>query len=1038
MWLTKSMLFRQFALLLLLAAFVLGPSHVVVAQQDQELYRFNYRVNFNSQDDLVPERLNLTCQFYITTARSIVPLSVVIPVSKSGQSTGNVNVTLDMNPTDVILASIGSDVSLLLGRQNAFYPEARERNFVIQWEVESIGNRFVYTPLAIPSPYMAYMYSNLATDLRIRPTGYFGRSIEVGTRSINVYISLSARAGDKYACDPLGLEDLKYSISFNEPGPIILSRDLSFVIVDARNSTVHIRASYMQSVPALPNQKWIELPFEFDIELEEGRPLALGSRLLSSLEAASMDWLMRESEFLNKSRAVVPDIAAKISQAKEDISSFELAFIDDPASANSFALQRGLKLLAEADDQLAILSSTLSLFVTPAILSLLLILGAILSHLFLNGNKVATLAIAGFASLLAAELHPGLRVFLISLRPDFTTLVTAAMPVLSLLFTGFLIFRGSGPRSQVGLAISTAIRMTKTRKLRGLLTVLAVAVVASAAVPSITVKTVMPVRIQVLETQYEGSLLLSVSNSWRMRMATQGGAASEESGFSSMSSSEPSFYAMTLGFRESTPISLVFYRSSKASGCVIFANLTFLAKYLGLAPRGVNITKVSQAIIVNSRLDTIRQGETLVVAGVPLKVIGFFDSSSLTDLTGRPLEELIEGNELLFQNPTWDSLTSPASSPFGRSVLDQLIAERAPFLLSTKYALPPQIVGVVDINMISGINKRNLVTISVVGTLGSEVDEAKLEGTVRGLISSTKNSLSMVDSEQGISVEFISSISTTISANGQSKQLEIDFPVVLPLGSWTSQLILMSIGGLIIYTVILGSTVERAKESATISSLGASPNFITFSFLAEGLMLGAIGAVIGFSAGYILAIAIGTSSPDVATEFHTLTPMLLVLSTSIVITGLASISPARNAIMKVVPSRKMLTRGIGEIRIDNTGARRIYVPLRLREGQVTPFLDFISRRLGTSSYYEYGMRINEYQIDDLGHRFKVSYTGAGGITDRVANYDMKVALVPVGDYLHVELVARADDGKWTKLHDSFLKEMVYSIRDEILKFTVPT
>jgi len=74
----------------------------------------------------------------------------------------------------------------------------------------------------------------------------------------------------------------------------------------------------------------------------------------------------------------------------------------------------------------------------------------------------------------------------------------------------------------------------------------------------------------------------------------------------------------------------------------------------------------------------------------------------------------------------------------------------------------------------------------------------------------------------------------------------------------------------------------------------------------------------------------------------------------------------------------------------------------------------------------------------LGHRFKVSYTGAGGITDRVANYDMKVALVPVGDYLHVELVARADDGKWTKLHDSFLKEMVYSIRDEILKFTVPT
>lgn len=1032
------MLFRRIAVLLLLAAFLFSPLHLVAAQEAQEPYKFNYRINFNSQDDLVPESLNLTCQFYITTARSVVPLSIAVPVSKSRQSTGSVNVTLDANPTDVIFAWIGSNASLLLERQIAYYPEARDRNFVIQWEAEARSDYFLYMPLAIPIPSIAYMYSLVGANIRERPTSYFRQIIEQGTRSITVYISLSARAGTKYACDASTLAGLMDSISFNDPTSIILSNDLSFVIVDARNTTVHIGASYMQSVPALPNQKWIEIPFEFDIELEEERPIALGSRLLSSLGAASKDWLMKESEFLNKSKAIVPDITAKINQAKEGITSFDLAFVNDPAAANPFALQRGLKLLAEADDQLSILSSTLSLLVTPAILSLLLILGAILSHLFLDGNKVATLVIAAIASLLAAELHPALRVFLISLRPDFTTLVTASMPVLALLFTGFLIFRGSGPKSQVGLAISTAIRMTKTRKLRGFLTVLAVAVVASAAVPSITLKTVMPVNTQVLETQYEGPLLLSISNSWRMKKTTQDGMTSEEFGFSQMNPSEPSFYAMSLGFREFTPISLAFYRSSKASGCVILANLTFLAKYLGLTSDEVDITKATQGILVNSKLDTIRQGDTLTIGGMPLKVIGFFDSSNLTYLTGSPLEQVLEGNELLFQNPSWDSLTSPASSPFTRSLLYQLIAEWAPFLLTTKYSIPSEIVGLVDINSVPGIDERNLVTISVIGTPSSEVDEAELEGTIRGLISSTKNSMSMVDSEQGISVEFISSVSTTISVNGQSKQLAIGFPVVLPLGSWASQLVLMSIGGLIVYTVILGSTVERTKESATISSLGASPNFITFSFLAEGLMLGAIGAVIGFSAGYILAIAIGTSSPDVATEFHTLTPMLLVLSTSIAVTGLASISPARNAIMKVVPSRKMLARGIGEVRIDNTGARRIYIPLRLREGQVTPFLDFISRRLSSSSYYEYGMRISRYEMDASGHRFKVSYTGAGGITDRVANYDMKIALVPVGDYVHVELVARADDGKWTKLHDSFLKEMVYSIRDEVLKFTVPT
>lgn len=997
---------------------------------------FSCQVTISRGDASVPEKIAFLAYLEIEGMDgSMAPVSINLPLSVDKPSIARANVSMSANPSIVFLRYITLDTPLLLDMAMIVGQNYEE---LVTWRVDQTGDSFVYYPLTIFGP--GRPFSALKkVPFSAQEQGWvpLGGYIYPLRQTVEVTLSLTAGSAKKYTCDASILRDLGHMLIFEDPSVSHVSRDLSFILASKNAGSIHVAGSYLQSVPSLPDQKWIALPFEFDMLPDDKRPLPLGYKVLSSLAGSSYAFVMEEWDFLNRSRAVLQDLTARYGQARADILLFNSSLANEPSSATFYALERGLKLLAESHDALSTISESSSLIVPPILTSFILIFSVIVSNLFFNGSKKATFITFGIIAILAIVIHPGLTIFAMSLKPE-SSLVPVTMIFVSFLITYFLIFKTSFASSKVGLAISTAVRSTKARKLRGILAVSAVVIVAMAAVPSLTIKTIQQTRTEVLPIDYSGSAVVSLSHLWILRKTMRTPTVTtvtDESGWFPMNPSEASSYAKNMGLKEFTSVSLAFYDSSKAQGYVIFANLTFLRRYAGLTLEETASLTDNNSVFINGKLDSFRLGDTLAVADGSLKVAGFFSSSCLRYLNGEPLEEYLNGSQILFGNPDWDTVLFYPTDPFDKSTAGKIPPESALFAPPQRVKIAAPIVGLADVSSTQSKNPAKLITILTMGVLAKDTNLE--ESGIKDLIFLTKESLSYYDYTTLTTTDFISSISVSIAHNGTLRILRTDFPATLLLGSWTSQLVIMGIGTLIVYAVILGSVFERIRESTTISSLGASPDFITYSFLAEGLMLGVIGGVIGFSLGYVVATQIGTSSPDVASELITLTPMILVLSISIATTGLASILPARGAILKVVPSRTILTRGIGEVRVDNTGARLIHIPLKLMDGQVESFYRFLSRMVSPIQYYRYGIQVFDYKEEASEHRLLIAYRGTGVASDRLSLYQVNVELVPLADYLEVELAIRSPEGPWTKSHDYLFRDMAYALRGEILKYSVP-
>jgi hypothetical protein len=246
----------------------------------------------------------------------------------------------------------------------------------------------------------------------------------------------------------------------------------------------------------------------------------------------------------------------------------------------------------------------------------------------------------------------------------------------------------------------------------------------------------------------------------------------------------------------------------------------------------------------------------------------------------------------------------------------------------------------------------------------------------------------------------------------------------------------MSIGSLIILGVVLNSTYERRREAVIMSSLGSPPSFITYSFVAEGLMLGIMGACIGYFLGYAWAHWIGVSSPEITSDLHSLTPLILVLFVSLFVTGIGSYFPARGAILKVVPSKVMLRREVGYIKVDEDGTRRVPIPLRLRSDQLGYFSSFLSNMARYYSLNSYGISVLSHRTEADREELDISYRGLDGLSERLVDYDVEIRYVPIGEFYQIELVARSPDREWTNDQKLLVKHMLYDLRVELLKITL--
>lgn len=127
---------------------------------------------------------------------------------------------------------------------------------------------------------------------------------------------------------------------------------------------------------------------------------------------------------------------------------------------------------------------------------------------------------------------------------------------------------------------------------------------------------------------------------------------------------------------------------------------------------------------------------------------------------------------------------------------------------------------------------------------------------------------------------------------------------MLDLMNNSIKIILISIVLISILNVMIMSVYERIKEIGTISAMGTPPSTIVKLFLAEGLMLGVLGAFIGTVVSMVIikileiaeiSYSFGRQSDLILKPTISISEVLSVGTIVIIISIIASISPARKA-----------------------------------------------------------------------------------------------------------------------------------------------
>lgn len=95
-------------------------------------------------------------------------------------------------------------------------------------------------------------------------------------------------------------------------------------------------------------------------------------------------------------------------------------------------------------------------------------------------------------------------------------------------------------------------------------------------------------------------------------------------------------------------------------------------------------------------------------------------------------------------------------------------------------------------------------------------------------------------------------------------------------------------------TTMMAVVTERRKEVGLRKALGASNKSIIFEFMGEGLLLGAIGGLLGSICGFIFAQAVSMNVFNSSIQFHwVLIPITIIVS--VLVTGLSCMLPVRSA-----------------------------------------------------------------------------------------------------------------------------------------------
>ena len=275
----------------------------------------------------------------------------------------------------------------------------------------------------------------------------------------------------------------------------------------------------------------------------------------------------------------------------------------------------------------------------------------------------------------------------------------------------------------------------------------------------------------------------------------------------------------------------------------------------------------------------VKEGETVVVAGLNLKVAGIFDADDFdqkaTMLSGESLAPLkyvkdaLDAGGKKLQESGADDLNLDAATG------GQELGNTYDHLSAAQFAIVPVWVS----KLLPGA-KLSVIDIKV----GDDIDAG--DARVKAISSDLSRRFSVAlyaGSKDGVQLVVASNLSS-VSGAGQ---------VAIPL----------AIAGLIIFNTMMGSIAERRKEIHIYTSLGLAPLHVGALFVAEAMTYGLIGTVFG----YIIGQGFGTLLLKLGwlgnvTLNYSGTSAMLTMGLILLIVLLSALVPARLASKIAAPS----------------------------------------------------------------------------------------------------------------------------------------
>jgi putative ABC transport system permease protein len=355
------------------------------------------------------------------------------------------------------------------------------------------------------------------------------------------------------------------------------------------------------------------------------------------------------------------------------------------------------------------------------------------------------------------------------------------------------------------------------------------------------------------------------------------------------------------------------------------------------------VKDADSATVPASLLARVRaNGQVAQAAGAMFNLNGTADETKLIDKDGQPLGSSDNGRFGFGFDPGAErfnplSLTSGrwASGP-GQVVVDKGTAEKQGLSLGDRIGAAAQ--GPVRQYRITGIARYG--TVNSIGGATIAVFDVPTAQAVLG--KRGQYDTIFVAARDGVSSErLVSDLRPVMPATAQIKtgrqQASSDAKDTRDNGKFIQYFLLgfgfiaLGVGAFVIFNTLSITLAQRIRELATLRTLGASRRQLKRSVLTEGLVMGVFASVVGLACGFALAKGLnglfelfGIDLPQASTVVAPRT-IIVALSLGIVITLIASISPARRA-TRIAPIAALRE---GATLPPRLGARKPSIPITI-------------------------------------------------------------------------------------------------------------